>query len=109
MSEPKKTRIAAKAPKATPKTAAKAAPKPPAKARKTAKSSHRYWLNFTAAAARRPLIWEMSQKFEVAFDIRSANVTADVGIMAVEFTGVSQEITDAITWLEKHGVQVDPI
>lgn len=90
------------APSASPARASRRRTKP-------AGESHRYWLNFTATAARRPLIWEMSRKYDVVFDIRNANVTADLGIMAIELTGDAKVVRSAVAWLQRNGVQVDPI
>jgi len=51
----------------------------------------------------------MSRKYEVVFDIRNANVTADLGIMAIELTGDAKVVRSAVAWLQRNGVQVDPI
>jgi ABC-type methionine transport system ATPase subunit len=71
--------------------------------------SQRYWLTFSADRAKKPLVWEMSRKFNVSFNIRSANVTDKVGIIALELTGDSKIIEAAVKWFRKKGVQVDPI
>jgi hypothetical protein len=62
------------------------------------KVSRRFWLTFSAAHVKRPFIWELSQKHPVVFDIRSASVTAEVA-----------QIDAAVVWLQRHGVQVDPV
>ena len=74
-----------------------------------AKESKRYWLTFNAQQVRRPLIWELSRKHDLVFDIRSANVTPELGWMAIELTGEAKVIAAAVTWLRRRGVQVDPI
>jgi hypothetical protein len=73
------------------------------------KVSRRFWLTFSAAHVKGPFIWELSQKHPVVFDIRSASVTAEVGLMALEFTGTLAQIDAAVVWLQRHGVQVDPV
>jgi hypothetical protein len=73
------------------------------------KVSRRCWLTFLSAHVKRPLIWELSQKHSVVFDIRSASVTPELGLMAIEFTGTPKVIDSAILWLRRHGVQVDPV
>jgi L-aspartate semialdehyde sulfurtransferase ferredoxin len=73
------------------------------------KESHRYWLTFKAKQMRKPLLWEMSRKHDLVFDIRSANVTAEVGLMALELTGDPKVIEAAVKWFRRRGVQVDPI
>ena len=74
-----------------------------------AKESRRYWLTFGAKAVRRPLIWEMSRKHEVIFDIRSATVTPELGLMGIELRGEPKSIDGAVKWLRRRGVQVDPV
>ena len=71
--------------------------------------SHRYWLTFDAKQVRKPLLCEMVRKHDLVFDIRSANVTPDLGLMALELTGDPEEIEAAVTWFRRRGVQVDPI
>ena len=69
----------------------------------------RLWLTFNAESAKRPLIWEMSRKFEVVFNIRNSSVTAEIGIIALELDGEREAIKQAIGWLESNGVQVEPV
>ena len=73
------------------------------------KTSQRYWLTFSPDRAKRPLIWELSQKFDVVFNLRSANVTEEVGIIALELTGEPKVIAAAIKWFRRRGVEVNPI
>ena len=77
--------------------------------REMAKESKRFWLTFGAQHVRRPLICEMSRKHDVIFDIRSASVTPELGLMAIELTGDAKVIASAVTWLRRRGVQVDPV
>ena len=74
-----------------------------------AKESKRYWLTFDAKSVCRPLIFEMSKKFDLVFDIRSANVTPELGLMAIELTGDAKVIESAVKWFRSRGVQVNPI
>jgi len=74
-----------------------------------AKKSQRYWLTFPADRAKRPLIWELSKKFDLIFDIRSASITDKVGLIALELTGERKIIEAAVKWLRKRHVEVDPI
>lgn len=70
---------------------------------------HRYWLTYSSELVQRPLIWEMSQKFNVIFNIKQASITKDVGIMALELTGERAEIKSVIGWFESNNVQVEPV
>jgi ABC-type methionine transport system ATPase subunit len=74
-----------------------------------AKQSHRYWVTFPAERVKRPLILELSKKFDLIFDLRSANVTDKVGIIALELTGDQKILAAAVKWLRKNRVEVDPI
>ncbi|MFZ0828788.1 MAG: NIL domain-containing protein [Verrucomicrobiia bacterium] len=73
-----------------------------------AKESQRFWLTFPVEGARQPLIWELSKKFDLIFNIRNANITDDVGITALELTGGQKTIPAAVKWLRKKRVKVDP-
>ena len=55
-----------------------------------AKKSVRYWLTFLSKDIQRPLLWEMSHKHEVIYDIRSASVGPELGLVALELTGESK-------------------
>ncbi|MDZ4744249.1 MAG: NIL domain-containing protein [Verrucomicrobiota bacterium] len=71
--------------------------------------NYRFWLSYSAELVQRPLIWEMSQKFPVVFNIRQASVTQEVGIIALELRGERSQIKDVIKWFESQNVQVEPV
>lgn len=79
------------------------------KVSRVSKVSKRYWLTFGAKTVQRPIVWELARKFDLMYDVRSANVTPDLGLMAIELTGGSRDIDAARKWLSRQGVQVDPI
>lgn len=84
--------------------------KKPAPANAAASIEHRrFWLNYPPKLITRPLIWEMSRKFDVVFDIRQASVGEEVGIVCIELDGPREEIKSVIRWLEKKGVTVEPV
>jgi L-aspartate semialdehyde sulfurtransferase ferredoxin len=56
-----------------------------------------------------PLIWKLSQKFDVVTNIRQASVTDEIGIVSLELDGKRAEIQAAVRWLEKLGVSVEPV
>ena len=74
-----------------------------------ARETQRFWLTFNGEGTRKPLIWEMSRKFEVIFNIRNASVTPSIGIIALELEGERTVIQAAVAWLEENGVQVEPV
>ena len=51
----------------------------------------------------------MSRKFDIIFNIRNASVTDQVGVIALELSGESKVLEDAVKWFRRKGVQVDPI
>jgi ABC-type methionine transport system ATPase subunit len=74
-----------------------------------ARETQRFWLTFDGDSSRKPLIYEMSKKFEVIFNIRNASVTPTIGIIALELVGDREEIKKAVAWFEANGVQVEPV
>ena len=58
---------------------------------------------------REPLIWKLGDKFKVVTNIRQATVTDEIGIVCLEMDGRRTDIKSAIRWLEKLGVNVEPV
>jgi len=56
-----------------------------------------------------PLLWQLSHKFPVVTNVRQASVTDEIGIVCLELAGPRGEVGRAITWLEKQGVNVEPV
>lgn len=75
------------------------------------KVSRKYWITFpTRREVERPIIWEMCRAFpDVIFDIRQASVQHEIGIMAILLEGEIAQVDGAVAFLQKSGVQVDPI
>ena len=69
----------------------------------------RLWLTFNATATQKPLLCLMAQQFAITFNIRNANVTKDIGIIAIEIEGDREVIKKAVAWLEAEEVQVEPV
>ncbi|MDR1305384.1 MAG: NIL domain-containing protein [Verrucomicrobiales bacterium] len=74
-----------------------------------AKCKGRYWLNFTGPTATEPLIYQLSKKFDVVFNIRQATISDTMGLMGVEFEADREVLQAAIAWLETQGVKVKPV
>jgi len=74
-----------------------------------AKFKGRYWLNFAGPKTTEPLIYLMSKKFDVVFNIRQATISETMGLMGVELEGEREVIKAAIAWLEEQGVAVEPV
>ena len=69
----------------------------------------RYWLTFRTGTECKPLIWEMSRKFDLVFNIRGSSTTGGVGLMAIELEGPHERILRAVRWFERRGVEVSPV
>jgi len=69
----------------------------------------RLWLMYPPKLIKKPFIWEVAQKFRVVTNIRQASVTDEIGIVCLELDGPRREVQRAIKWLEKRGVNVEPV
>lgn len=69
----------------------------------------RLWLMYPPKLIKKPFIWEVARKFKVVTNIRQATVTDEIGIVCLELAGAHSEVAQAITWLEKQGVNVEPV
>jgi ABC-type methionine transport system ATPase subunit len=71
--------------------------------------SSRFWLMYPVKLVQRPLLWELAKKFEVVTNVRQASINDEIGLVCLELDGKRVEIKNAIKWLEKQGVKVEPI
>jgi ABC-type methionine transport system ATPase subunit len=69
----------------------------------------RLWLMYPPKLIKQPFIWEAGHKFKITTNIRQANVTDEIGIVCLELAGSRAEIDRAIAWLQKRGVNVEPV
>jgi ABC-type methionine transport system ATPase subunit len=67
------------------------------------------WLMFPPKLITTPVIWELSQKFPVITNVRQASVTDEIGIVCLELDGKREDIKASIKWLEKRGINVEPV
>ena len=74
-----------------------------------APTQQRLWLMYPPRLIKKPFIWEVGHKFKIVTNIRQASVTDEIGIVCLELTGASSEVGRAIIWLEKQGVNVEPV
>jgi hypothetical protein len=72
-------------------------------------AQQRLWLMYPPKLIKKPFIYEVGRKFKVVTNIRQASVTDEIGIVCLELTGVRSEVGRAIIWLEKQGVNVEPV
>ena len=69
----------------------------------------RLWLMFPPRQIKNPVIWELGHKFKVVTNIRQASITDELGIVCLELEGRSPEVSASIRWLEKAGIDVEPV
>ncbi len=69
----------------------------------------RYYLSYPRELIKQPLLYQLVKKFDLVFNIRGASVSEEMGLVAVEFEGTSDQIERALTWLRSTGVTVEPI
>ena len=81
----------------------------PARRKGGAKTRVKLYLTYPSRLVREPLIYELSQTFELVFNIRQASVNEDIGIIAIELDGSEDNIEQGIAWLRERGVTVEPI
>ena len=72
-------------------------------------TQQRLWLMYPPRLIKKPFIWEVGHKFKVTTNIRQASVTDEIGIVCLELDGTRAEVDRAIAWLEKNGVNVEPV
>lgn len=77
---------------------------------KTAGRSRRVRLTliFPPDQIQEPVVWKMSKRFEVVFNIRRARVTDKVGELVLELEGAANQIEGAMAWLRRLGIRVVP-
>jgi ABC-type methionine transport system ATPase subunit len=75
----------------------------------TTPTQQRLWLMYPPKLIKKPFIWEVGHKFKVVTNIRQASVTDEIGIVCLELDGKRDEVKAAIKWLEKQGVNVEPV
>jgi ABC-type methionine transport system ATPase subunit len=69
----------------------------------------RVHLTFTGKLVEEPILWQLSQTFDLIFNIRQADFTEGIGWIMAELEGDPQRLENGIKWLEDRGVQVAPI
>jgi ABC-type methionine transport system ATPase subunit len=75
----------------------------------TTPTQQRLWLMYPPRLIKQPFIYEIGRKFKVVTNIRQASITDEIGIVCLELDGKRDEVKAAIKWLEKNGVNVEPV
>jgi len=64
---------------------------------------------YPAKQIQQPLLWQLAKKFDVVTNVRQASINDEIGLVCLELDGKRAEIKNAVKWLEKQGVKVEPI
>lgn len=90
-------------------SAAKTKNKPHSATQPNQQEKKRVWLMYPPRLITTPVIWQLGHKFEVTTNVRQASVTDEIGIVCLELEGRRAVIKEAIKWLERQGVSVEPV
>jgi len=69
----------------------------------------RLQLIYPEEKVKEPVLCMVCKNFDVVVNIRRAQVSQDTGILLVEIDGEAEEIEKAIDFIQKQGVEVQPI
>jgi hypothetical protein len=69
----------------------------------------KFYLTYTPALVKEPLVYLLVKKFDLIPNIRGANVSEEMGLLAVELEGPRETIDSAVVWMRSQGVTVEPI
>jgi hypothetical protein len=69
----------------------------------------KFYLTYPPTLIKEPIIYLLGKKFDVVTNIRGANVSNEMGLMALELEGSAIEIDRAVEWLRMQGITVEPI
>jgi len=70
---------------------------------------HRVTLTFPPQLIKEPIIYNIGHRFNVVTNIRSANVSENVGWVVLEIDGEEEEYQKALHYLNEMGVEVEPV
>ena len=87
----------------------KRAPARPGRVTKAGQTRAKFYMTYPKELVKEPLIYWVSRKFEVITNIRSASVSEEIGIIALELDGTPEAIEAAVAWFRAQGVTVEPI
>ena len=71
-------------------------------------AKRRVMLSFIPETITEPIIYTISQQFNLVTNIRQADLAEDRGWIVVEFDGNEEDIEAGLAWAISKGVRVDP-
>jgi len=66
-------------------------------------------LIFPTKLIKEPVIYRMSKKFDVVFNLRRAKINEQVGEIVLELEGDQDTLAKAVDWLKAQGLEIEPI
>ena len=72
-------------------------------------ATQRVTFTFTPEITTEPIIYTISQQFNLITNILQADLTEHGGYIVLELIGEDKDIEDGITWAISKGVRVDPV
>lgn len=69
----------------------------------------RVMFTFPTKLIKEPIIYNLGKQFNIATNIRRADVTENKGWVLLELEGKAADITKGIAWVTSLGVRVDPV
>lgn len=74
-----------------------------------AEIKRKVYLTFPKEQIKEGIICDMYDEYKVKFNIRTASVNEQIGLMAVELQGEEEKIDQAIQFFRDRGLTVEPI
>ena len=71
--------------------------------------TEKFYLTYPPDLIREPILYLLGKKFDVITNIRGANVSHEMGLIALEVEGRLDAIDQAVAWLREQGITVEPI
>jgi len=69
----------------------------------------KFYLTYPPSLIKEPILYLLVKKFDIVTNIRGANVSNDMGLIALEIEGAQEKIDRAVEWLRSQGITVEPI
>lgn len=77
--------------------------------KKTKVVKRKVYLTFPTEKTKESIICDMYDRYRIRFNIRSASVNENIGLIAVELEGPEDKMEEAFDYFRKRGVKVEPI
>ena len=69
----------------------------------------RIYLTYPPSLVREPIVCEMYDRLRVRFNVRTASVNDEIGIIGLELEGEPERVEAALAFFRERGVTVEPI